>query len=82
MNLTNESYVVKISGKNFTEFYYKERGAWYKVSARGLRMKLTAEQALNHILPAMAGVKPGLTIVVEHHEDPSKRVLPVSIELT
>jgi hypothetical protein len=28
---------------------------------------MTAEQALNHVLPAVAGIKPNLTIKVEHH---------------
>jgi hypothetical protein len=27
---------------------------------------MTAEQVLNHVLPALAGVKPCLTIKVEH----------------
>jgi len=29
---------------------------------------MTAEQVLNHVLPALAGIKPGLTIKVEHHD--------------
>jgi len=29
---------------------------------------MTAEQVLNHILPAIAGIKPGVHIAVEHHE--------------
>jgi hypothetical protein len=33
-----------------------------------LAREVTAEQLLNHVLPALAGVKPGLTIKVEHHD--------------
>ena len=76
MNLTNESYLVKISSKSGTEFYYKEKGNWYKVSMRGRLFKATAEQILNHVLPAVAGVKPNVSIVVEHYEDPEERPLP------
>ncbi|MBI0584367.1 MAG: hypothetical protein ISF22_09100 [Methanomassiliicoccus sp.] len=76
MNLTNESYVIKIIGKSSTEFYYKNEGSWYKVSARGRKFKATAEQVLNHILPAVAGIKPNVTIKVEHYEGAEKRVLP------
>lgn len=80
MNLTNESYVIKISSKNSTEFYYREKEGWCKVSARGRKFKATAEQILNHVLPAVAGVKPNMTIMVEHYEDPAERVLPAISE--
>jgi hypothetical protein len=29
---------------------------------------MTSEQVLNHLLPAVAGVKPNLILKVEHHE--------------
>ena len=67
MNLTNRSYVILISTKNFAERYYRDKTGWLKVSARGRKFRMTAEQVLNHILPALAGVKPNLTIRVEHH---------------
>ena len=41
---------------------------WVKVSMRGRTFRMTAEQVLNHVLPAMAGLKPNLTIRVEHRE--------------
>lgn len=34
---------------------------------RGRTFRMTAEQVLNHVLPAIAGVKPNVTIRVEHH---------------
>ena len=75
MDLTNESDVIRISAKTFTESYYKDKDGWIKVSARGRRFRATAEQVLNHILPALAGVKPNITIGVEHYDDPSARIL-------
>lgn len=66
MNLTNDSYLIKIGTKNFTERYYRDRKGWLKVSARGRKFRMTAEQVLNHLLPAVAGVKRGLVISVEH----------------
>ncbi|MDD1768426.1 MAG: hypothetical protein LUQ55_00405 [Methanomassiliicoccales archaeon] len=75
MNLTNESYVIMISGKNSVEFYYRDKNGWYKVSTRGRKFKATAERVLNHILPALASIKSNVHIKVEHYEDPEKRVL-------
>src|SRR5437879_4379237 len=66
MDLTNDSYVISISTKNFTERYYRDRTGWLKVSARGRKFRATAEQVLNHVLPAVAGLKPNVTIKVEH----------------
>ncbi|HYU64269.1 MAG TPA: hypothetical protein VEN12_10820 [Verrucomicrobiae bacterium] len=66
MDLSNESYVILISTRNSTERYYRDRTGWVKESSRGRKFRATAEQVLNHLLPALAGVKPGLTIRVEH----------------
>ena len=68
MNLTNDSYTILIGGKNWTELYYRDRAGWLKVSARGRKFRATAEQILNHVLPALAGVKANVTLRVEHHE--------------
>ena len=68
MKLTNDSYVISISGKGWSERYFRERDGWVKESARGRRFRATAEQVLNHLLPALAAVKPGLTINVEHRK--------------
>ena len=75
MNLTNESYLITISCRNSVELYYRDKEGWHKVSARGRKFHATAEQILNHVLPAVAGVKPNVSIKVEHFEDPEKRVL-------
>ena len=71
MKMTNDSYVILIGTKNFTERYYRDKKGWVKVSARGRKFRMTAEQVLNHVLPAMAGIKSNLRIKVEHHDPPS-----------
>jgi hypothetical protein len=68
MKLTNDSYVIFIGTKNFTERYYRDKNGWLKVSTRGRKFRMTAEQVLNHVLPALAGIKPNLTIQVQHHD--------------
>ncbi len=68
MNLKNDNYVIYMGTKNFTEKYYKDKDGWLKVSSRGRKFRMTAEQVLNHLLPAVAGVKPKLIIKVEHLE--------------
>jgi hypothetical protein len=67
-NLTNESYVILIGTKTSTERYYRDKGGWVKVSTRGRTFRATAERVLNHVLPALAGIKPNVTLTVEHHE--------------
>jgi len=77
MDLTNDSYVIVIGTKNFTERYYRDKTGWLKESARGRKFRATAEQVLNHVLPALAGAKPNLTVKVEHRE-PTKRLRPTT----
>jgi hypothetical protein len=52
--------------KNFGETYYKDKDGWVKISAKGNKFRMTAEQLLNHLLPAIAGVKKGLEWKVEY----------------
>jgi hypothetical protein len=66
MNLTNDTYLIKIGTKNFTERYYRDAKGWLKISARGRKFRMTAEQVLNHLLPAAAGVKSNLILTVTH----------------
>jgi hypothetical protein len=67
MNLTNDCYTILIRTDTWTERYYRDKAGWVKVSARGRTFRATAEQVLNHLLPALAGIKPRLTVTVEHH---------------
>jgi len=68
MDLTNDSYVIVIGTQNVAERYYRDRVGWLKVSARGRKFRATAEQVLNHVLPAVAGIKPNVTVKVEHRD--------------
>lgn len=68
MNLKNDSYVIYLGTKNFTEKYYKDEKGWVKISAKGKEFRMTAEQVLNHFLPAIAGVKPNIIVKVEHKD--------------
>ena len=63
--LTNDSYIIFIDTKNATERYFRDAEGWVKISTRGRKFRATAEQVLNHILPAMSGLKPHLTVRVE-----------------
>jgi hypothetical protein len=69
MNLKNESYIISLGTKNFTEKYYRDKNGWVKISARGKLFRLTAEQVLNHLLPAFAGLKPQVLVNVGHKEE-------------
>ena len=66
MKLTNDSYIISMGTKNFTEKYFRDKDGWVKISAKGNKFRMTAEQILNHLLPAIANVKPGLMWNVEY----------------
>jgi hypothetical protein len=67
MRLTNDRYVILIRSKTGkTERYYRDEDGWKKESMRGRTFRMTAEQVLNHVLPAVARVKPNVTIEVEY----------------
>ena len=68
MKLTNDSYVILINTKSATERYYRDKDGWVKVSTRGRMFRATAEQVLNHLLPALAGIKLNLTVRVEYRD--------------
>jgi len=65
MNLKNTNYIIYVGNKNFTEKYYKDKNGWLKISARGRKFRMTAEQLLNHLLPAFAGIKTNLTVKIK-----------------
>jgi hypothetical protein len=69
MNLKNDSYTIFMGTKNFTEKYYKDKDGWVKISARGKKLRMTTEQVLNHLLPAVAEVKAGLILKVVHAKE-------------
>ncbi|HEX5370376.1 MAG TPA: hypothetical protein VFY10_13250 [Dehalococcoidia bacterium] len=71
MKMTNDTYCVVFRGEHITERYYRDRRGWLKISSRGRAFRMTAEQVLNHLLPALAfrDIK-GVEVRVEHYETP------------
>jgi len=76
MNLTNETYIIRMETKTLVELYFKDANGWFKISARGRKFRATPEQVLNHLLPALAGLAPALKVRVEHYDEPWLRPLP------
>jgi hypothetical protein len=71
MKKTNDSYCIVVRGKRITERYYRDGQGWVKISTKDRLFRATAEQVLNHLLPALAiGEELGLTVEVEHYEVP------------
>jgi UDP-N-acetyl-D-mannosaminuronate dehydrogenase len=66
MRLTNDCYLVTLRFASGVEHYFRDGERWTKVTTRGNRMPATAEQVMNHLLPALAGVKPGIDVSVAH----------------
>jgi hypothetical protein len=64
MTLRNTEYRITFSSNAGHDYYYfaKDSSGWYQVTAAGNRHKATAEQVLNHVLPALAEVEPGLRL--------------------
>jgi hypothetical protein len=58
-------------GERIVERYYRDKSGLLKVSNRGRVFRMTAEQVLNHVLPALAfGDSLGLKVTAEHYERP------------
>ena len=71
MKMTNDTYCIVFQGKTITERYYRDKDGWLKVSNKGRVFRATAEQVLNHLLPALAfEEKLGLKVQVEHYDRP------------
>ncbi len=68
MRLTNDCYLITLFAGSGVEHYYRDGSGWVKESTRGRKFTATAEQVLNHLLPALAGVKPNVSVSV-HHRD-------------
>ena len=68
MTLRNTEYRITVRSANDHPYYYfaKDENGWFQVTAAGSRHAATAEQVLNHLLPVLAQVKPGVTVCVEY----------------
>lgn len=71
MKMSNDPYCIRLAARRMTELYYRDEHGWLKVSSAGNVFRATAEQVLNHLLPALAfGGEKGLTVTVENTETP------------
>src|SRR4051794_29213428 len=68
VRLTNDCYLITLQFRSGVEHYFRHGTGWVKLSTRGRKFPATAEQVLNHLLPALAGVKPGVTVQVSHRD--------------
>lgn len=68
MDLKNTSYEILLSSKNASERYIRDPAGWLKISSKGRKFRMTAEQMLNHLLPVLSGLKPNMRIKVKHLE--------------
>jgi hypothetical protein len=68
MRLTNDCYLVTLEFNSGVEHYFRDGDRWTKLTTRGRRMPATAEQVMNHLLPALAGVKAGIEVRVRHRD--------------
>jgi hypothetical protein len=68
MRFTNDCYLVTLQFNAGAEHYYRDGDRWTKLTTRGRRMPATAEQVMNHLLPALAGVKRGIEVRVQHRD--------------
>ena len=76
MRLTNDCYLITLEAGSGVEHYYRAGATWMKESVRGRKFPATAEQVLNHLLPALAGVKPKGGVQVRHRDlDPAAGAL-------
>jgi hypothetical protein len=68
MTLRNTEYRITFSSTAGRFYYYfaKDDDGWYQITAQGNRHKATAEQVLNHVLPALSGIKSKVVVTVEH----------------
>lgn len=83
MRKTNDTYCIVVRGARLTERYYRDRDGWVKVSARGRHLRATAEQVLNHLLPALAfGPQLGLDVTVEHYDRPYHELAAMDADAT
>jgi hypothetical protein len=71
MRMTNDTYCIVFNGRRIHERYYRDDTGWLKVSSQDRVLRMTAEQVLNHLLPALAFAEAkGLTVTVEHYDAP------------
>lgn len=68
MRLTNDCYLIRLHAGSGVEYYFRHGDSWVKQSVRGRKFRATAEQVLNHLLPALAGVNERVMVDVRHRD--------------
>ena len=68
MRLTNDRYLITLHAGSGVEYYYRDGPTWIKQSVSGRKFKASAEQVLNHVLPALAGVNRRASVRAEHRD--------------
>lgn len=62
----DECIMYLITKKGSTQIYRKDNGIWTQTSSKGIVRKMTAEQLLSHLLPALTDAyKDKVTVRVE-----------------
>ncbi len=62
--MKNADYIIYITTKHGREWrYLKDKTSWKQVGPEGQVHRMTAEQVLNHLLPAISKIRP-LTVKV------------------
>ena len=71
MTLRNDEYVIEVRrrGGRIYYSYRKVDGRWLQEVVNGKVHEVTAEQLLNHLLPALAGVKRDVEVAVRYMPD-------------
>jgi hypothetical protein len=72
MKMSNDTYCIEFrKNERIVERYYRDSTGWLKISSRGRTFRMTAEQILNHLLPALFFEdRLELNVVVDHYDDP------------
>ncbi|MEK6918112.1 MAG: hypothetical protein AABW51_04140 [Nanoarchaeota archaeon] len=66
----NECIIYMITKRGSTQIYRKDNGIWTQTSSKGIVRKMTAEQLLSHLLPALTKEYKGkVTIKVERKKE-------------
>ncbi len=66
--LRNDEFLIEVLGRGGRVYYTfrKLDGRWQQRVVNGKAHQATAEQVLNHLLPALAGVKREVEVTVRH----------------
>ncbi len=64
--MRNSDYIIRITTKRGRAWSYrKENDGWTQTAPTGVIRRMTAEQLLSHLLPALAKDQPHLNVTVE-----------------